>query len=98
MRFSWHDAKAVKNLKDHGVSFEEAQTVWDDPLCRELADDLHSFDEVRYYCIGRSAQGRLLIVSWTPRADAQGEIVHLISVREMTPREKRLYESSDDFA
>ena len=93
MIFTWHPPKAARNLKDHGVSFEEARTVFDDPLYQVWCDDLHSFDEARYYCIGQSAQGRWLTISYTERGEDR---IHLISAREATRREKKRYESSDD--
>ncbi len=98
MRFSWHNDKAAKNLQDHGVSFDEAATVFDHPLARDLCDDLHSWDEPRYYTVGPSSSGRLLLVCWTLRNDERGEVIHLISAREPEPREKRQYEASEDFA
>jgi uncharacterized DUF497 family protein len=55
--FEWDDVKAAENLDKHGVSFEEAATVWDDPLARELPDEAHSWDEDRWHLIGWSAGG-----------------------------------------
>ena len=65
MEFDWDDEKAAINLRDHKVSFEEAKTVFDDPLYVDFYDPDHSYDEHRYLIIGESRQGRLLIVSYT---------------------------------
>lgn len=88
MNFEWDEKKAAANLSKHGISFEEAQTVFDDPLYVDFHDPDHSFDEQRYIIIGQSARGRLLMVSYTERADA----VRLISSRELTPAEREAYE------
>jgi len=63
MNFEWNPQKAEINLKKHGVSFEEAVTVFDDPLYVDFYDPDHSDDEHRYLIIGRSRKGHLLIAS-----------------------------------
>ena len=88
MNFEWDEQKAAANLSKHGVSFEEAKTVFDDPLYVDFYDPDHSFDEQRYIIIGESRQGRLLVVSYTERGDA----IRLISCRETTPAERTVYE------
>ncbi|MGH9900857.1 MAG: BrnT family toxin [Pyrinomonadaceae bacterium] len=88
MNFEWDEEKAGANLEKHGVSFEEAQTVFGDPLYVDFCDPDHSSDEHRYIIIGKSRQGRLLVVSYTPR----GDVVRLISSREATPAERKDYE------
>lgn len=88
MEFDWDDEKAAINLADHKVSFDEAETVFDDPLYVDFYDPDHSYDEHRYLIIGESQQRRLLIVSYTER----GDITRLISAREATPAERRDYE------
>ena len=85
MEFDWDDEKAAINLADHKVSFDEAKTVFDDPLYIDFYDPDHSYDEHRYLLIGESQQGRLLIVSYTER----GDLTRLISAREVTPAERR---------
>jgi uncharacterized DUF497 family protein len=87
MEFEW-DEKAEANLVKHGVSFDEAKTVFDDPLYVDFYDPDHSFDEHRYIIIGESQQRRLLIVSYTERND----VVRLISAREVTRSERETYE------
>jgi uncharacterized DUF497 family protein len=88
MEFNWDEKKAAANLADHGVSFDEAKTVFDDPLYVDFYDPDHSYDEHRYLIVGESRQGRLLIVSYTER----GESVRLISAREVSLLERKAYE------
>jgi uncharacterized DUF497 family protein len=88
--FEWDAAKAAANLKKHGVSFEEAVTVFQDPLAKIHADPDHSEDELRQILIGHSAQNRVLLVSFT---DRRGRI-RLISGREATRREHKEYEEA----
>ena len=63
LTFEWHEEKAAANLKKHGVSFEEAKTVFNDPFSVTIADPEHSQDEERYIDLGRSVAGQLLVVS-----------------------------------
>ncbi len=88
MRIKWHWRKAEDNIKWHGVTFEEAATVFGDPLAEIEPDIGHSIDEDRFLAFGTSEQGRLLVVVFTER----GDTIHIISAREMTPRERRDYE------
>ena len=88
MEFEWDETKAAANLAKHGVSFEEAKTVFDDRLYVDFYDPRHSLNEHRYIIIGQSNQRRVLIVSYTERNDA----IRLINARELTRREWRDYE------
>jgi uncharacterized protein len=88
MKFSWDENKAIRNLAKHGISFEEAKTVFDDPLYVDIYDPDHSQSEVRYIIIGESQQGRLLVASYTKR----GKAIRLITARLVTPSERELYE------
>ena len=88
MEFEWDEEKAAANLAKHEVSFEEAKTVFDDPLYVDFYDPDHSFDEHRYIIIGESQRRRVLIVSYTERDD----VVRLISAREVTGSERETYE------
>jgi len=88
MNFQWDKAKAAKNFIKHGVQFEEAQTVFDDPRYVDFYDPDHSDDEKRFLRFGRSRAGRLLVVSYTERSNS----VRLIGAREATPRERKDYE------
>ena len=88
MTFEWDDNKAETNSSKHGVSFEEAKTVFDDLLYVDFYDPDHSEDEERYLIVGHSNRGRLLIVSYTERGDS----IRLISAREVTRSEREAYE------
>ena len=88
MEFEWDEEKAAANLTSHKVSFNEAKTVFDDPLYVDFYDPDHSLDEHRFLIVGESRQGRLLIVSYTEREDA----TRLISAREVTGAERKVYE------
>ena len=88
MEFEWEDKKAATNLAEHGVSFEEAKTLFADPLFVDFYDPDHSYDEHRYLIMGESQRRRLLIVSYTERRNK----TRLISAREATPAERRAYE------
>jgi uncharacterized DUF497 family protein len=88
MRFEWNPQKAQLNLSKHGVDFAEATTIFTDPLSITYADPDHSIGEERYVIIGLSNRNRLLIVAHTDLNDC----IRLISAREVTRRERRLYE------
>ncbi|MDQ1593341.1 MAG: uncharacterized protein QOG71_3968 [Pyrinomonadaceae bacterium] len=88
MKFEWNEIKASVNLSKHGISFDEAQTVFHDPLYVDFYDPDHSVEEHRYIIVGESRQGRLLLVSYVER----DEIVRLISAREVTRAEREVYE------
>lgn len=94
MNFEWHLPKAKSNLEWHGVSFEEAATVFEDPLVDIQPDLKHSIEEERFAAVGTSSQGRLLVVVFTETTDT----IHIITAREPTPKERRHYESYDPFA
>ncbi|HVT02212.1 MAG TPA: BrnT family toxin [Thermoanaerobaculia bacterium] len=88
MQFAWDDRKAQNNIREDGVSFEEALTVFSDPLAR-IHDDLdHSIGERREVITGHSDRGRPLLVFFTEK----GEAVRIISARAATAHERRDYE------
>jgi uncharacterized protein len=87
MPFDWDPDKAAENLRRHRVSFEEAATVFRDPLSRTFPDPEHSEGEERYLDIGRSERGRLLIVSYTER-QGQVRIIHKCTARYPQRTEK----------
>lgn len=87
----WDPVKAETNLKKHQVSFEEASTVFDDPLFITFLDVEHSIDEERYITIGLSKTNRLLLIAHTER---QG-ITRIISARRTTKNERRFYEEAE---
>jgi uncharacterized DUF497 family protein len=80
--FEWNAQKAAENVKNHGVDFRDALTVFADPLANIFADPDHSRNERRELIIGHSANQRLLIVSFTER----GRRTRIISAREATAR------------
>ncbi len=88
MRFEWDPEKAKKNLKKHGVSFEEAVTVFYDLLSATFDDPDHSVGEYRYITIGLSSYGRLIVVAHTER----GEILRIINARPATMHERKRHE------
>ena len=90
MKFEWHGTKAAANLRKHGVSFDEAATVFADTLSHVFPDQDHSDDETRFLIIGMSEAGRVLVVSHTDR----GAQTRIISAREATRKERNFYEES----
>jgi len=91
MQFEWNAFKAENNRSKHSVSFQEAATVFGDPLSVTFPDPDHSIGESRYVIIGMSQLGRLLVVAHTERADA----VRVISARLATRSEQRFYEEGN---
>jgi len=91
MRFEWNREKADDNLRKHRVSFEEALTVFYDPMATTFPDPDHSIGELRLITYGYSSRERLLVVAHTERGDA----VRIISARIATTREKRRYETQN---
>jgi uncharacterized DUF497 family protein len=88
MQFEWNRSKAKHNLRKHGVSFEEASSVFDDVLANIYEDPDHSFHEKRFIMIGNSVRGRLLFIAFADR----DRRIRIISARVLTKREKKLYE------
>jgi uncharacterized DUF497 family protein len=88
MEFEWDPEKADRNTEKHGVSFQDAATVFADPLAMTYYDPDHSHDEDRYLTFGHSMSGQLLVISHTNR----GERIRIISARRMTRRERKSYE------
>jgi uncharacterized DUF497 family protein len=85
--FEWDPDKANKNVEKHHVSFEEAATVFDDPMFITFIDDEHSIDEERYITIGLSSRGRLLMLAHADRKDH----IRIISARRATKKEEQFY-------
>ena len=90
LNFEWDRRKAASNLSKHGVSFEEALTVFADPLARIFDDEDHSIEEQREIIIGHSIKGRLLVVCFA----ARGESVRIFSARKVTKREHKDHEEN----
>ena len=88
MDFEWDKSKAAANLSKHSVSFEEAKTIFNDPLYVDFYEPDHWDNEERYLIVGRSNQKRLLVVSYTERDNS----IRLISARVVTRSEREAYE------
>jgi uncharacterized protein len=90
MEFEWDQSKAASNVKKHGVSFEEAKTVFDNPLAAIFDDEAHSVGEQREIIIGHSQRNRLLLIAFTERSGN----VRIISARLATRQEREDYEQN----
>ena len=88
MEFEWDGNKAAANLRKHRVSFEDASSVLGDPLAITFQDPAHSFGEHRFLAFGVSRTGLLLVVSFADR----GKRTRLISARQATRAERKIYE------
>jgi uncharacterized DUF497 family protein len=88
--FEWDPDKAKKNMKVHGVSFDEASTSFKDALSLTIYDPLHSEDEDRMVLIGNSFKNRVLIIVHTERGDK----IRIISARKATKKERKQYEEN----
>lgn len=88
--FEWDEDKAASNKKKHQISFEEAASVFADPLAAIFDDEAHSADEQREIIVGHSEKNRLLLVSFAERAGA----IRIISARLATKRERKDYEEN----
>jgi uncharacterized DUF497 family protein len=88
VRFEWNSRKAGANLRKHGVSFDEAASVFFDPLSATGDDPDHSVDERRFVTFGKSSSGHLLVVAHTQHEDA----IRNITARLATRAERKLYE------
>lgn len=89
--FEWDPEKAQKNLQKHEVGFEEASSVFDDPMFITVLDDERSDDEERYITIGISNKTRLLLVAHTERDNR----IRMISARKATKHEEKFYEETE---
>ncbi len=86
--FEWDPDKARRNIKIHGISFDEASTAFKDTLSLTIHDPLHSDEEERFILIGNSTRNHLLVVVHTDR----GERIRIISARKATQKERKQYE------
>jgi len=89
--FEWDTDKAEKNIRNHGVSFNEAKSVIDDPGFITVVDEEHSTDEERYISIGISANGRPVMLAHTDRDG----VIRIISARKATKKEEKFYADSE---
>ncbi len=91
LTFEWDEDKSRSNFKKHGVSFEEAKTVFNDPFAITIEDPDHSDEEERYIDIGFSSKGRLVVVWYTER----NENIRIIGCRKATKKERKSYENKE---
>jgi uncharacterized protein len=89
--FEWDNRKATSNAKKHGVTFEEAGTVFGDPLAFIFDDEDHSADEQRELIIGHSQRERLIIVCFAEKVEG---LIRIISARPATKKERENYEEN----
>jgi uncharacterized DUF497 family protein len=89
MQFEWDPAKAERNVKKHRVSFDEAITVFYDPLAATFDNPYHSAGERRFITVGYSSRGRLFVVAHVER----GESIRIISARLTTAQERKRHET-----
>jgi uncharacterized DUF497 family protein len=94
--FEWDAGKAAGNRTKHGVSFEEAATVFGDPDALDGPDLRHSDRESRVLRLGRAATARVLIVAYTTRRQGDGEIIRIISARRASRKERAAYAAARD--
>ena len=90
MKFGWDNAKNETNIKKHQVCFEEAASIFGDPLAITYRDPDHSIGETRYLTFGMSLNGVLLVLSHTFHND----LVRIISARRATRAERKIYEEN----
>jgi uncharacterized protein len=92
IKFEWNPSKASANIKKHGISFEEAKSVFYDDLAIQFFDDDSSKSEERFILLGVSNESNVLIVCHCERQD--GEIIRIISARKATKNERTFYEGN----
>jgi uncharacterized protein len=93
--FEWDAKKARKNLRKHRIGFDEAKTVFSDPIVLTYPDESHSEPEERYISIGLSARSRVLLVVHTERyRNTTGWVIRIISCRKATSLERKAYEEN----
>jgi len=91
--FEWDENKAKTNLQKHRISFDEAKTIFNDPLLITFPDDFHSDEEERLISIGISNDNRTLLIVHTEQDKSDNEIIiRIISCRKPTPSEREIYE------
>ena len=91
MKFEWDESKNRANQQKHGVSFEDARTVFDDPLQIAKLDHRFSYFEERWITIGSTKNSQLLVVANLFFTDDGEEIIRIISTRQANPKERASY-------
>ncbi|MGI9069533.1 MAG: BrnT family toxin [Pyrinomonadaceae bacterium] len=93
--FEWDDEKAQKNHRKHRVGFEEAKTIFSDPLLISFPDEYHSGDEQRVISVGASSKNRILLLVHTEMSESGNTVlIRIISARQATASERRIYEEN----
>ena len=92
MKFEWNDEKNLTNQEKHGVSFEEAREVFEDPLQISKLDHRFNYFEERWITIGSTKQYQVLVVANMFFTDEGEEIIRIISARKANTNERRSYE------
>lgn len=88
LRFEWDSKKNLVNKRKHGIAFEEASTIFGDPLSLTIRDPAHSLGEDRYITVGTSMKSRLIVVVHTERSNT----IRIITARKATSNERKQYE------
>ncbi len=91
VNFEWDPGKATQNRRKHRISFQEAATVFGDPLALTYSDPDHSQSEQRFITVGMSSAGRVLIIAHVDR----NENIRIINARKTTQRERKYYEEEN---
>ena len=89
LRFEWHSTKSAVNAKKHGISFDEAKSVFSDENAKLISDPDHSDDEDRFLLLGFSVRLRTLVVCHCYRGD--GNVIRIISARKASAQESKSY-------
>jgi hypothetical protein len=92
VKFEWDSTKAASNLRRHVVSFDEATTVFADPLAATRLDPRYEVEERRFVTLGHSSAHRLIVVAHVDRGDR----IRIITARSATGRERRTYEAGEE--
>ena len=95
IHFEWDKSKAALNRRKHGVSFDDAVTVFLDANALDGPDLQHSEAEARFLRLGQAADGRVLMVAYTLRRSGNAETIRLISARRASRRERAAYGAKD---
>ena len=92
LTFVWDRKKAALNLKKHGISFEDASTVFDDPFEVTVCDADHGSEEHRFITLGQMANGRIIVLCYK---EERVDLYRIISARDATSRERNAYEEGE---
>jgi hypothetical protein len=94
MHFEWDENKDRENIKKHGISFQEAQDIFDDPFHLSVLDKRFDYFEERWVTIGSTKEGRVIVTGHLYYLTERGEeVIRIITARKATKKEKEKYES-----